>query len=195
MSPPRYKDPLELIKKSLKKANRRRLKLPHAMALASLDKQGRPTCRMMLLKGTDERGFVFYTNLKSRKALGLRARPQAALLFWWAELDEQIRVEGGIEEISKEEADAYFATRPRGSQIGAWASLQSHPLPSRNRLLQAFKKYAKRFRNTVPRPPFWSGYRVIPKRIEFWKSRPDRLHERVLYERSKKRWTRKLLYP
>jgi pyridoxamine 5'-phosphate oxidase len=170
----------------------------NAMSLATVDADGLPNVRMVLLKGIDERGFVFYTNLDSRKGRELAASPRAALLFHWKSLTRQVRVRGPVERVTDAEADAYFATRPRLSQIGAWASRQSAPLESR----LAFEKAvalatAKHALGTVPRPPFWSGFRIVPLIMEFWHDRPFRLHDRVEYRRAAvgETWSRTRLYP
>ena len=155
------------------------------MVLATVGDDGRPSSRVVLLKGVDEDGFVFYTNLESRKGRELLARPGVALLFWWHPLESQVRVEGAAQRVGDEEADAYFASRPRGSQLGAWASEQSRPLKSREELEARLAELTERFEGMpVPRPPHWSGLRVRPLSIEFWKNRANRLHERHLYTRS-----------
>lgn len=167
---------------------------PAALATAAAD--GHPSVRMVLLRGVDERGFVFFTNYQSRKGRELDANPHAALCFHWVALDEQIRIEGGVERVTAAESDAYFATRPRGSQLGAWASDQSATLPSRESLEARYRDIESRFRDLpVERPPFWGGYRLIPTRIEFWYGRTDRLHDRVLYTRDGNGWRIERLYP
>jgi len=151
-----------------------------AMTLATVDEAGMPCARIVLLKGLDERGFVFYTNKTSVKGRHLAAHPKAALCFHWMPLDKQVRVEGTVESVTDEEADAYFATRPRQSQIGAWASKQSQPYGERLELEKRLAKYTAKFGiGAVPRPPFWSGFRVLPTRIEFWLKQPFRLHDWV----------------
>jgi pyridoxamine 5'-phosphate oxidase len=168
----------------------------NAMALATVDADGQPSVRMVLLKGHDPRGFVFYTNLNSRKARALIDTPRAALLFHWKSLRRQIRIEGPVSGVSQDEADAYFATRGRDSQLGAWASDQSQPLPSRDVFEDQFADVQARFEGQdVPRPPHWSGFRVAPQRIEFWQDRAHRLHERRLFTRTNEAWDEGLLYP
>jgi pyridoxamine 5'-phosphate oxidase len=165
-------------------------------ALATADAGGRPSVRMVLLRGADDRGFVFHTNYDSRKARDLTDNPHAALCIHWPSLEEQIRVEGSVERLSDSESDAYFATRPRGSQIGAWVSKQSAVLLSRETLEEEYREAERRFEgNPVPRPPFWGGFRIIPERIEFWFGRPDRLHDRLLYVRQGSDWRIERLYP
>jgi pyridoxamine 5'-phosphate oxidase len=168
----------------------------HAMTLATSSFDGRPSARVVLLKGLDERGFVFYTNLESRKSTELAANPHVALCFLWKSLNRQVRVEGPVELVGDEEADAYFATRPRDSQIGAWASDQSRPLASRDELERRVDTFARRFgEGKVPRPAYWSGLRVVPQRVEFWQERPSRLHDRHLFIREATGWRWERLFP
>jgi pyridoxamine 5'-phosphate oxidase len=169
---------------------------PNAMALATADAQGRPSVRMVLLKGHGPDGFVFYTNREGRKAGDLAANPEAALLFHWKSLRRQIRIEGSVETVSDAKSDAYYASRSRDSQLGAWASDQSRPLDARETFEARFEAMKARFEGgDVPRPPFWGGYRVIPRQIEFWQDRAHRLHERRLFTRSGDGWNEGLLYP
>jgi pyridoxamine 5'-phosphate oxidase len=169
---------------------------PEAMALGTADAAGRPSVRMVLLKGHDARGFVFYTNVGSRKGQELADNPNASLLFHWKSLRRQVRVEGPVEPVSGAEADAYFATRARDSQLGAWTSDQSRPLESRGAFEKGFQQVRSRFEGAViPRPPHWSGFRVVPRRIEFWNDRAHRLHERRLFVREGSGWSEGLLYP
>jgi pyridoxamine 5'-phosphate oxidase len=165
-------------------------------ALATADAQGRPSVRIVLVRGADERGFVFHTNYESRKGRELAVNAEASLCFYWPTLDEQIRIEGPVERLPAAESDAYFAQRPRGSQLGAWASAQSDPLPSRETLEEKYREIEQRYDGRdVPRPPFWGGYRLTPRRIEFWYGRPDRLHDRVEYVRDGETWRIERLYP
>jgi pyridoxamine 5'-phosphate oxidase len=167
-----------------------------AMTVATTAADGRPSARAVLLKGFDARGFVFYTNLESRKSEELRANPYAALCFIWKSRGRQVRIEGAVEPVGDDEADAYFATRARDSQLGAWASDQSRSLESRAELERRVAAAARRFDNgTVSRPPFWSGFRVVPDSIEFWQEREFRLHDRLLFLRDGKAWRRQRLYP
>lgn len=170
---------------------------PNAVAIASVGADGMPSVRMVLLKDVDERGFVFYTNLGSQKGRELTAHPKAALCFHWKTLRRQVRVEGLVTPVSAEEADAYFASRPRDSRIGAWASKQSQAMQGRFELEQRVAKYALKFNlGHIPRPPFWSGFRIAPQKIEFWRDRPFRLHERHVFTRTgEDDWNSSVLYP
>ena len=192
-------DPIEEFRAVFAQAqavDRLRLPDPTAMALATVGSDGAPSVRIVLLKGVDERGFVFYTNLRSRKGRELIATPRAALCFYWAALDMQIRVEGSVEPVSEAEADAYFASRARESQIGAWASQQSEELSTMDELRERVAAVERRFAGLpVPRPPHWSGRRVIPSSIEFWHAGDFRLHERRRYERDGDGWTMRRLFP
>ena len=166
------------------------------VALATADASGRPSVRMVLLRGVDDRGFVFHTNYNSRKARELTENPHAALCIHWHSLEEQIRIEGRVERLTDAESDAYFDSRPRGSQLGAWSSNQSAVLPSRETLEQEYREVERRFEGKpVPRPAFWGGFRLIPRTIEFWFGRPDRLHDRLLYVRENGGWKIERLYP
>ena len=170
----------------------------NAMTLATVGADGMPSARMVLLKGIDGQGFVFYTNFESRKGRQLLDHPKAALCFHWKSLRRSVRVEGPVEQVSDAEADAYFASRPRGSQIGAWASKQSRPLTARLELEKAVASYAAKFHiGAVPRPPYWSGFRVLPQRIEFWQDKPFRLHDRLVFSRAAgaNAWTTERLFP
>ena len=195
--PPRMgEDPHRLFDAWLAEARASEPHDPEAMALATADSAGRPSVRMVLLKGHDGRGFVFYTNLDSRKGEELAANPNAALLFHWKSLRRQVRIEGPVEAVGEEEADLYFATRSRDSRLGAWASDQSRPLASRDIFEARYREMLERFQGgEVPRPPRWSGFRVAPERIEFWTDRPHRLHERRLFVREGDGWGEGLLYP
>ena len=190
-------DPIALFREWLAEATQREPNDPTAMALATVGADGQPSVRMVLLKGVDERGFVFYTNLESQKGQELAANPRASLLFHWKSLRRQVRVEGEVGGVSEAEADAYFATRPRGAQIGAWASRQSHPLEGRFALERRVAEYTAKFGlGTIPRPKFWSGYRVTPHRIEFWQDRPFRLHDRLVFMHADDdAWRTDKLYP
>jgi pyridoxamine 5'-phosphate oxidase len=169
---------------------------PTAMTLATVDADGTPSCRVVLLKDFDARGFVFYTNLQSRKGQALAHHQRAALLFWWPPQERQVRVEGRVSLVDDAEADAYYASRPRGSQLGAWASPQSRPIASRATLQEGVSTFAARFADqAVPRPPHWSGWRVEPLAMEFWQGRPDRLHDRVRLERQADGWRAQRLAP
>ncbi|TCH99537.1 pyridoxamine 5'-phosphate oxidase [Roseococcus sp. SYP-B2431] len=189
-------DPYALFAEWLAEAEKSEPNDPNAMCLATCTPEGRPTARMVLLKGQDERGFVFYTNLESRKGEQLAANPFAALCFHWKSLRRSIRVEGRVEAVTGAEADAYFATRARGSRIGAWASRQSRPLEGRWALEKAVAEYTLKFGvGAIPRPEFWSGFRLLPDRIEFWRDMPFRLHERRVFTPEGAGWREEALYP
>ena len=191
-------DPFALFELWLAEAAASEINDPEAMALATVDADGLPDARMVLCKGADARGLVFYSNVESAKGRELEGQPKAAALFHWKSLRRQARFRGAVAELTGAESDAYFATRPRGSQIGAWASQQSAPLKSRAALEAAVEAYERRFGSAgVPRPNHWRGYRLEPVEIEFWRDRPSRLHERVRFTRSgpESAWDKRLLYP
>lgn len=193
-------DPFALFDNWYAEARASEINDSNAMALATADAEGRPSVRMVLLKGHDPRGFVFYTNLEGRKASEIFANPRVALLFHWKSLRRQIRIEGPVSRVSDDEGDAYFATRSRDSQLGAWASDQSRPLASRDLFEERYEATRLRFEGQdVPRPPHWSGFRVAPERIEFWIDRAHRLHERRVFTRQgdgpDAGWTEGMLYP
>jgi pyridoxamine 5'-phosphate oxidase len=189
-------DPIALFQVWLEGAAASGLKEPAAMTVATVDPEGHPDARFLLLKSVDERGFVFFTNMESPKAKSLLRDPRTALCFYWMPLDKQIRVRGRAEVVSDEEADAYFATRPRLSQISAWASKQSQPMQGYFELEAEVAKAVLRFGiGKIPRPPFWSGFRVVPERIEFWMGKPFRRHHRIVYERTREGWRKQWLYP
>ena len=171
--------------------------LAETMTLATASRDGAPSVRAVLLKGADRRGFVFYTNFESRKAEELFANPRAALCFHWKSLQRQVRIEGVVSVVSDDEAEAYFASRPRDSQIGAWASDQSRPVADRSDLERRFASFSRQYAEcaVVPRPAYWSGFRVAPERVEFWQERPFRLHDRVLFTRAGERWRKQRLFP
>ena len=189
-------DPSNLFQRWLDEAIAAGIHLPEAMTLATATSDGKPSARLVLLKQIDERGFVFFTNYNSPKARDLDSNPQAALVFYWPQFERQVRVEGTIERTSAAESDAYFKTRPRESQIGALASPQSEVIASRKFLEQQAGELEKRYEDReVDRPAHWGGYRLRPERIEFWKGRPSRLHDRILYERQGDAWSIKRLAP
>jgi len=169
---------------------------PNAMTVVTATPDGRPSARAILLKGVDDRGFVFYTNKESRKSAELAANPRIFLLFHWKSLARQVRIEGVVEHVTDAEADAYYASRPRISRLGAWASMQSRPLASRSELERRLAKYEARYPGEdIPRPPYWSGYRVIPESLEFWQNMPFRLHDRTTFTRAPGGWTVGKLFP
>jgi pyridoxamine 5'-phosphate oxidase len=177
-------DPLRLFAVWLEEAVKAGLPLPNAMTLATVSPEGAPDARIVLLKGLEQGGFAFYTNYASRKARQLAARPAACLVFQWSELERQVRVEGAVEKVSAAESDAYFASRPLGARLSAWASEQSARVASRQILENSMQAARQRYGDAPPRPPQWGGYRVMPQRLEFWQGRADRLHDRLLYTRA-----------
>ncbi len=190
------KDPFDLFGQWFEDAERSGVFLHDAITLATCTKDGVPSARMMLLKGFDERGFMFYTNYESRKAGELTENPRAAMICHWSVLERQIRIEGEVEKLTAEESTAYFHSRPRGSQLGAWASAQSSPLGNPAELKRRFREYEKKYpTGDVPLPPFWGGYRLKPRSIEFWQGRINRLHDRIRYERSGDGWETVRLFP
>lgn len=191
-------DPIDLFQEWLAMAGEKEPNDPNAMTLATATKDGVPSARMVLLKGADRRGFVFYTNLGSQKARELTENPMAALVFHWKSLKRQVRVVGRVEPVSEAEADEYYASRHRDSRIGAWASKQSQPLEGMFELEARVAKFAARYAiGDIPRPEFWSGFRIVPRRIEFWHDRPFRLHERMVFVRDREAegWRKERLYP
>ncbi|TEW55976.1 pyridoxamine 5'-phosphate oxidase [Psychromonas sp. RZ22] len=182
-------DPISFFDNWLKEAEKSGIILPESMSVSTSTTEGRPSSRMVLLKEFNQQGFVFFTNYGSRKAAELQANPFAALLFHWNMLQRQVRIEGRIERISQQESEAYFHSRGRGSQIGAWASKQSHILNDRKDLVDSVKYYEEKFAGkTIPLPDFWGGYRVIPDSIEFWQGKADRLHDRFVYTKQPNEW-------
>jgi pyridoxamine 5'-phosphate oxidase len=193
---PFAQDPIGLFEDWFAEARASEPNLAEAMALATVDMYGAPTVRMVLLKGHGPAGFIFYTNEHSAKGRELAGRPDAALLFHWKSQRRQVRIDGAVERVDDATADAYFASRTRDSQLGAWASDQSAPLASREIFMKRFDEMAARFEGQdVPRPPYWGGYRVVPRRLEFWQDRAHRLHERRLFTLTSDGWTESLLYP
>jgi pyridoxamine 5'-phosphate oxidase len=188
-------DPIALFHEWLEEAIQSEPNDPNAMAVASVDADGLPDVRMVLMKGYDAKGLVFYTNFESAKGQQLLAHPKAAALFHWKSLRRQVRVRGPVSEVTGREADAYFATRSRGSQLGAWASRQSRPLASRAALESAAAEYAARYPGEVPRPPHWRGFRIAPQEVEFWHDGQYRLHDRILFRRKGEGWEKTRLYP
>ena len=191
-------DPIELFKKWMNKAEETEPNDPNALSLATSDKKGFPSVRMVLLKDFSKNGFIFYTNLNSQKSLSLKENPKAEMCFYWKSLERQVRVKGAILQVSDNDADDYYKTRPYGSKIGAWASKQSGILKSREELFNAIKKFKEKYKDekNVPRPQYWSGWRLIPEEIEFWLSAESRIHERVKYSKDKNgSWNKFLLNP
>lgn len=191
-----YQDPFAHFRDWYARARESEPGFPEAFALATADRDAAPSVRMMLLKGFDERGFVFFTNLESRKGGEIAANPRVAMCFHWKSIEKQVRVEGPVEPVTGEEADAYFSSRPRTSQLGAWASRQSRPLSGRFELEAEVAKFTARFNvGEVPRPPHWSGFRLLPERVEFWRQYAFRLHDRLEYRRSAGGWEWRYLFP
>lgn len=189
-------DPIAAFQDALARAKSRETSDATAMTVASVSTDGRPSLRVVLLKAVDERGFVFYTNFQSRKGREILAHPFVALCFHWPKAEEQVRIEGRVEQVSDAEADAYFKSRPRGSQIGAWASAQSSEVASRDVMEKQYDEIEARYDGQeVPRPPHWSGFRIVPDKIEFWFGRNDRMHDRYLYVRTESGYSSKRLSP
>ena len=188
-------DPFRQFERWFEDALRARLPLPNAMTLATVTAAGAPSARIVLLKGIERGGFVFYTNYRSRKGRELEARADACLISFWPELERQVRIEGGVEKVAEAEADDYYATRPLGARLSAWASAQSERVADRAALEAALEEAQRRYGERPPRPPHWGGYRVIPDSFEFWQGRADRLHDRLLYRREASDWTIERLAP
>jgi pyridoxamine 5'-phosphate oxidase len=189
-------DPFAIFRDWYQEAIAAGIKDPTIMTLATVDGEGNPSARMVLLKSLDEKGFVFYTNYRSRKGMELEKNPRAALVLHWRETGRQVRIEGFAEKLPASASDRYFESRPRGSQLGAWASEQSHEIPSMANLNESLEKWVSEFRDKpVPRPPNWGGYRVIPDKIEFWSDRENRMHERMLFEKVAGDWAFRRLSP
>ncbi len=192
-----HDNPVDLFKIWFSEAEKSEINDPNAVAVATSNKDNQPNVRMVLLKGLSEKGFVFYTNFKSKKGKELKENLKASLCFHWKSLRRQVRVMGKVEEVASEEADKYFESRPYKNKIGAWASTQSEMLTNRETFLEKVKEYEKKYnkKDSVPRPPHWSGWRVIPQEVEFWLDGEGRIHERLLYVRESSKWKKKLLYP
>lgn len=190
-------NPISFFSKWFTEAEHAQITEVNAMTLATVDAQNKPHARIVLLKGLDERGFSFYTNYNSAKGKDMSAHPEAALVFFWKELERQVRVEGRIERVSDAESDAYFNSRPEGSRLGAWASPQSEEITDRHILDKRYTEYKNKYPgNDIPRPPYWGGYRVLPTRIEFWQGRSNRMHDRIVFtENGSEGWTKSRLAP
>jgi pyridoxamine 5'-phosphate oxidase len=189
-------DPFAWFKASFERASAAESFDASRAALATVSAAGQPSVRFVLVKKVDERGFVFFTNFNSSKGRELSANPRAALVYHWASIGEQVRVEGGVVRVDERESDAYFATRPRGSQLGAWASAQSAAIETRAQLEQNLARVTERFANAhVPRPPHWGGFRIVPSKIEFWRDQRDRMHDRIVFTRDTSSWSRARLQP
>ena len=192
-----FDSPFELFKNWMKEAIKNEINDPNALSLATTDKSGKPSVRMVLLKGINEEGFIFYTNLKSKKSLDLKENPQASMCFYWKSLLRQITIDGVVDKVTDQVADHYFNSRIYDSRIGAWASNQSEVLQNKEELLGKIEKYKKKFSNqkNIPRPPHWSGWCLIPDSIEFWLRGENRIHERLKYNKTNDGWKKILLYP
>lgn len=192
-----HRDPLQQFKTWFEEAIAAEVPDANAMTLATATPEGKPTARIVLLKGLDDRGFVFYTNYNSKKGQQLQVNPSASLVFWWQPLERQVRIDGRVEKTSEEESDLYFASRPLGSQLGAWASEQSLTIGNREILEERFRDFEAKYSEVeIPRPPHWGGFRVIPEAIEFWQGRPSRLHDRLSYRlQGDRTWHRERLAP
>lgn len=193
--PADWNEPFTRFNTLFAEAEKAQPKDPNAVTLATVDAKGRPSARIVLMKGVDARGFVVFTNYGSRKGTELAGQRVAALCFYWPALDQQVRVEGTVEKVTAQESDEYFATRARVSQLGAWASMQSQPLDARATLERRVAEFDAKYPNAVPRPPHWGGFRILPERIEFWHARPNRLHDRMVYEKQGDGWSTGALFP
>lgn len=189
------KDPFKQFDKWMLEMLRSGFYEPNAMTLATASKQGKPSVRVVLLKGIDNNGFLFFTNYKSKKGKEIEENPYGSLLFYWDKLERQVRIDGKIEKVTKEESESYFKTRPYKSRLGAWASKQSTVIESRSVIVKEFLKFMVKFRNHVPLPDYWGGYRLVPESFEFWQGRPNRLHDRINYTKTKKQWKIERLSP
>lgn len=189
------KDPFKQFEKWFNEVLKSGFLEPNAMTLATADKYGKPSCRIVLLKGFDDKGFTFFSNYKSKKGKEIDSNTYASLLFYWDKLERQVRIEGRAEKLTREESDKYFQTRPYKSRVGAWASKQSSVIESRTVIVKEFLRYVVKFRNHVPLPQDWGGYRIIPESFEFWQGRPNRLHDRVRYSKIKNGWKIERLAP